>query len=1096
MQCSGCQVENPPHARFCTRCGTTIILKCTKCGIDLPAGAAFCFTCSQSPTTAPAEILAFQGALEGERKQITVLCADLKGSIGPDTDPDPGHARDLPDRVLQHMMEAVHRYKGTVNRVMSNGIMALFGAPVAQEDHAARACYAALAMQETIQDYSAQLEPALGRSLEIRVGLHSGEAVVRSIGTDQDLDHAAIGETTQLAARIKEMALPGTLWLTLATSRLAEPFVQVRPLGTFSVPDREQPITIVELVGARQIRRMEATTLRGLTRFVGREHELVELRRALERAVAGHGSVTGAVGEPGIGKSRFFLEFTKSPLASGCLVLEGGTVSYGRTTAYLPILDLLRRYFGFSEGSSPAIIREKITQALLALDDRLAEATTPLLALFGAVSEDSAFLTYDPLRRRQLTQEALTIFLVRLSRVEPVVLIVEDLQWIDPETQGFLDRLVESLPASRLLLLVNYRPEYHHGWAGKSYYNQVSLDPLSREVAQDLLGSLLGDNPDLTALRQLLLERADGNPFFLEESVRVLIDDGMLVGEAGEYRPARTLRPYVPATVQALLAARIDRLPTSEKNLLQRAAVIGKDFRLALLESIADQTSTDVGWTLRSLQQAEFLFERVSFPDPIYSFKHALTHEVAYGGLLHDHARLLHARIVSVIERLYGSSLVDHAEALAHHAVEGEVWPKAVDYLRFAGGAAFGRGSVEESLGRYEKALGLADRLEVSPDNIGRRIDVRLDLHAPLILLGQVSRLIELHRESERLARELDDSPRLGRLLCRMSQYAWMEGRFQDGLDRAQQAHDIAGAIGDAEVGILATYALGLNHCLLGAYAPAIDLFRQIVDGPEAGRAKRLLAATVPAYIGAAGWLGYSLTLTGDIDGALHYADLAAQAADESDHPQAQAIAYTLRIIALLYRGQMETAVAEGERTVQLCESKMLLVWFPGAVATLGWALALVGRATEGVAHVERGATTMEAMGVRSNLSRLCVWWADALLMAGHLADARRMVDRALELAVSYGERGYEADALHTLACVSAMAGDGDLGERVAQYERARELAAKLGMQPLVGRCHLGLGRLYSGAGHEEEARFHLTRAVHLFRDMGLQFWLAKAEAS
>ncbi len=1112
MQCLRCQHENPTGTTFCGECAAPLALTCPSCGATNSPESKFCGQCAAPLRTTPTvkfaapdsytpkhlaeRILSSKAALEGERKQVTVLFADLKGSMELLADRDPEEARNLLDPLLEHMMEAVHRYEGTVNQVMGDGIMALFGAPIAHEDHAARACYAALAMQESVRQYATQVEPRLGSSVRIRVGLNSGEVVVRAIGNDLVMDYSAIGETTHLAARMEEMAAPGTIRLTLATLRLAEPFVQARPLGAVPVRGRRNPVDVFELVGARQIRRIEAAMLRGLTRFVGRDQEFAELHRAFEKAVAGHGSVIGTVGEPGIGKSRFFLEFTQSSLVAGCLVLEGGTVSHGRTTAYLPLLDLLRRYFGFPDGASPAAVREKITQTLLTLDERLAEALTPLLALFGAVSEDSPFPTYDPLRRRELTQEALTLFFVSLSQVEPLVLIVEDLQWIDPETQGFLDRLVESLSTARLLLLVNYRSEYCHTWGRKIYYNQICLEPLSREAAQSLLGSLLGDHADLGSLRQLLIERADGNPFFLEESVRALVDDGLLIGAAGRYRPARMLRPHVPATVQALLAARIDRLPASEKSLLQRASVIGKDFRLALLESIADLPTADIGPILRSLQRAEFLFERVSLPEPVYSFKHALTHEVAYGGLLHDHAKLLHARIVSAIERLYANSLGDHEEALAHHSVLGEVWPKAVDYLRWVGAAAFARGSVEESLGRYEKALELADRLEPSTDNIGRRIDVRLDLHVPLIVLGQVSRLIELHRESERLARELDDSPRLGRLLCRMSQYAWMEGRFKDGLERARQALDIAGAIGDPEVGILATYALGLNHCVLGAYGPAIDLFQRIVDGPDAERAKRLLAVTVPAYVGAAGWLGYSLTLIGDIDRALLYTDRAAQAANESDHPQAQAIAYTLRVITLLYRGQMEIAVAEGERAVQLCERKALLVWLPGAVATLGWALALVGRAADGVAHLERGATTMEAIGVRSNLSRLYVWWADALLMAGSLADARRVVDRALDLALTYGERGYEADALHTSACVIAARGRTEMRGAVSQYKRALKLAVKLGMLPLVGRCHLGLGRLYSAAGDEEHARFHLTRAVKLFQDMGLHFWLAEAETS
>ncbi|HEY3068382.1 MAG TPA: adenylate/guanylate cyclase domain-containing protein [Methylomirabilota bacterium] len=1113
MTCPRCHVEQADSARFCTACGAALPVACSECGFVNSGEAIFCGGCGKrtrptawrrargpEATVGPPPHLANvirrdKSALEGERKVVTVLFADVTGSLELLAARDPEDARDVLDPILEHMMAAVHRYEGTVNQVMGDGIMALFGAPVAHEDHAARACYAALAMQESVRRYARTVEAQVGAAIQIRVGLNSGEVVVRAIDSDLHMDYSAIGETTHLASRMEATAPPGSIRLTLATVRLAEPFVQARAVGPIALKGRREPVEAFELVGARAIRRAEATVLRGLTRFVDRERELAALGRAVDDARAGHGGVTAIVGEPGIGKSRLVLELEHSPAVGGCLVLDAGTVSYGRGTAYLPIIDLLRRYFGLADGDSPAAARDKVTRTLVTLDARLAEAQAPLLVLLGVPPDDSPFPTYDPRRRRELTQEALKQLFVRLGQVAPLVLVVEDLHWIDDETQSFLDRLVESLAATRIVLVVTYRPEYRHDWGGWSNYAQIDLQPLPRDEVETLLTDLLGDHPNLRPLKDLLIERTDGNAFFLEESIRALVDGGLLHGEAGRYEGAAIVRTQVPATVQAVLAARIDRLPADEKTVLQCASVVGKDIRVSLLRAIAGLPEAAIEAALDNLRRLDFVFEtHGGGAEPVYSFKHALTNEVAYGELLHERAKSLHAAMVATLERLYPDRLADHAEALAHHAVRGEVWPKAVDYLRLAGAAAFARAAVEESLGRYQQALGIADRLPVSADNVRRRIDVRLDLHVPLIVLGQVSKLIELHAESERLAREVNDAPRLARLLHRMSQYAWMEGRFRDGIERAQQALEIADLGGDADVRILATYALGLNHYATGAYRSAIDLFQRIVDGEHADLARRLLAVTVPAYIAAAGWLGYALALVGDVDRALVYTDRAAQAADECDHPQAQAIAYTMRVIPLVHRGQTETAVALAERALRLCEEKALVVWLPGAAAALGWALALAGRASEGEPHLERAATLLDALGIRSNLSQIRVWWADALLMEGRLADARRCVERALELAVAHGEQGYEAAALHTLATVIAAGPDAQ--NAAAQYERALALAFKLGMLPLVGRCHLGLGRLYLDAGDRENARPHLARAATLFRDMGLQRWLAETEAA
>ena len=535
------------------------------------------------------KILTSRSVLEGERKQVTVLFADLKGSMELLADRDPEEARQLLDPVLERMMAAVHRYEGTVNQVMGDGIMALFGAPLAHEDHTVRACYAALAMQTAVKQYAAEVQRSHGVPVPIRVGLHAGEVVVRAIGSDLHMDYTAVGQTTHLTARMEQMALPGSILLTQAVLRLAEGYVQVTPLGPIPVKGVAAPVDVFELVDTSGIRRrLQATAARGLTRFVGRDTEFAALVQALERAGAGHGQVVAVVGEAGVGKSRLVYEGVHSHHMQGWRVLESTSVSYGKATPYFPVLDLLRRYAHLDERDDPRTIRAKVTGQLLTLDETLQDAIPPLLALLDALPDDSPFLALDPLQRRQRTLAALKRVLLRESQVQPVLVVFEDLHWIDTETQALLDNLVESLPTAHFLLLVNYRPEYQHGWGSKTFYTQVRLDPLPPASAEAFLAGLLGDAPSLAPLLPLLLARTAGNPFLLEESVRTLVETAALVGTPGAYRLAAPRQNMpVPATVQAVLAARIDRLAPEEKGLLQTAAVLGTDVPFGLLRAIA-----------------------------------------------------------------------------------------------------------------------------------------------------------------------------------------------------------------------------------------------------------------------------------------------------------------------------------------------------------------------------------------------------------------------------------------------------------------------------------------------------------------------------
>ena len=717
-----------------------------------------------TPAYLTEKILTSRSALEGERKQVTVLFADLKGSMELLADRDPEEARQLLDPVLERMMAAVHRYEGTVNQVMGDGIMALFGAPIAHEDHAVRACYAALAMQDAIRRYSVETRRTHGVEVQMRVGLNSGEVVVRAIGNDLHMDYSAIGQTTHLAARMEQLATPGSIRLTADTLRLAEGLMQVTALGPVPVRGLADPVEVFALVGARTIRgRLQTSVARGLTRFVGRQQELLALQQALEQAMTGHGQVVALVGEAGVGKSRLVYEFVHAHHVQGWSVLESASVSYGKATPYFPVIDLLKRYSHIDDRDDIRAIRAKVTGQVVTLDAALQDTVPALLSLLDALPADSPFLQLDPPQRRQRTLDALKRVLLRESQVQPLLLVCEDLHWIDTETQALLDRLVESLPTAHLLLLVNYRLEYQHGWGGKTYYTQLRLDPLPPVSADALLQALLGDDASLPALTELLIARTEGNPFFLEESVRTLVETGVLVGEHGAYRLAQALPTVqVPATVQAVLAARIDRLPPEDKRLLQTAAVIGTEAPLPLLQTIADMPEEVLQRGLAHVQAAEFLYETRLFPERAFTFKHALTHEVSYGSILQERRRVLHARIVEALEGLYPDRVAEHVEWLAHHALRGEVWDKALVYCRQAGEKVMTRSAHREAVGYFEQALTALAPLPETRDTREQAIDLRCALYQALYPLLEFGRSLAYLREAEPLAEAIGDQRRLG----------------------------------------------------------------------------------------------------------------------------------------------------------------------------------------------------------------------------------------------------------------------------------------------------------------------------------------------
>jgi class 3 adenylate cyclase/tetratricopeptide (TPR) repeat protein len=1051
-----------------------------------------------TPSYLAEKILTSRSALEGERKQVTVLFADLKGSTELIRDLDPEAAQRLLDPALQHMMDAVHRFEGTVNQVLGDGIMALFGAPVAHEDHAVRACYAALAMQVVMRRYAEEVRRSHGMEMQARVGLNSGEVVVRAIGNDLHMDYSAVGQTTHLAARMEQLALPGSIRLTAATLRLAEGLVQVNALGQFPVKGLTEPVEVFELVGASAIRgRLQASAARGLTRFVGRQQELAALQQALEQAGAGHGQVAALVGEAGVGKSRLVYECVHSHLTAGWLVLESASVSYGKATPYFPVIDLLKRYSHVEERDDVRTIRAKVTGQVLTLDSALQDAVPALLALLDALPEDSPFVQLDPPQRRQRTLDALKRVLLRESQEHPLLLVFEDLHWMDAETQALLTSLVESLPTARLLLLVNYRPEYQHGWGSKTYYTQLRLDSLPPVSADAFLQALLGDNASLKPLTDLLIARTEGNPFFLEESVRTLAETGVLVGERKAYRLGQALAGLqVPATVQAVLAARIDRLPAEAKRLLQTAAVLGTEVPLPLVQAIAELPEDALQRALAHLQAAEFLYETRLFPERQFTFKHALTHEVAYSTLLQERRRVLHARIVEALEALAGERWTDQVEQLAHHALRGDVWEKALMYCRQAGDKALARAAHREAVGYFEQALGVLAHLSEQRDTHEQAIDLRLALYGGLAPSCDWERLLVLLREAEALAVAFDDPRRLGQVCLFLAVYFYNRGPNDQAIAANQRALALATAHGDGVLHALANCYLGINYLVQGDYRRAIDCLGQtVVSLDEAQRHEhfgRVILPAVDAYAHLA-WCHAELGIFAE---GRTLGEEGLQLAEAVAHPASlMAASWGLGLLSLR-QGDLPRALPRLERAMSICQDADFPLYFSRVAVPLGGAYTLGGRVADAVPLLTQAMAQATAMELSLVQASCGLFLGEAQLLAGRLEEAHTLTERTLALTCERHEQGHQAYALRLLGEIAVRRDPPDVAQAEAHYRQALTLAEELGMRPLQVHCHRGLGTLYAATGQREQARTELSTAIEMYKSMDMTFWLPQTEAA
>jgi len=756
MKCPKCQLDNREGAKFCNECGHKFEQTCPKCGVTNRVGSKFCDECgynfrvpkeaspidysrpqSYTPKFLAERILTTRSAVEGERKQVTVLFADVANYTSISEKLGPENIHQIMDGCFKILLDEIHRYEGTINQFTGDGVMALFGAPLALEDHAQRACHAAISVQRALINYGERIQNEFGTIFKMRIGINSGPVVVASIGDDLRMDYTAVGDTTNLASRLESMASPDSILVSRDTFRLARDFFEFKTLGPVQVKGKKEPQEAFELLKTSDVEtRIGAAVAKGLTRFVGRKKSMAALKEAYDWFLSGSGQVVAVVGEAGVGKSRLLLESRSQLLQGKYIYLEGRCLHFGGSMSYLPFLDVLRSYFEIEDGDGEFVIKKKMTEKLAVLDMKLASALPPLMELLSLKVEDEDFLKLGPHQRKEKTFEAIRDVLIRVSQERPLILAVEDVHWIDKTSEELLDYLIGWLASTRILLILLYRPEYTHQWGSKSYYRKIGLNQLTTESSAELVHAILEGGEVSSEIRELIINRTSGNPLYLEELTHSLLGNGSIQKKEHQFVFSGTASAIqIPDTIQGIIAARMDRLEDNLKRTLQVASVIGRDFAFRILQTITGLRE-GLKANLLSLQGLEFIYEKNLFPELEYIFKHALTQEVAYNSLLQKRRKEIHKKIGKAIEEIYAERLEEFYEMLAYHFDQGEVWARAVEYGVKAGAKARHAYNLQATLAHLNRAKEILAQHE--PDVPWRvRYDLSFERAGALFDLGQ-----------------------------------------------------------------------------------------------------------------------------------------------------------------------------------------------------------------------------------------------------------------------------------------------------------------------------------------------------------------------
>jgi len=1127
MKCPKCQFENRDVAKFCGKCAAKLEVICSQCGNTNPPDINFCDGCghdlrevksglpidysqpqSYTPKVLADKILTTRSSIEGERKLVTVLFTDVANYTSMSEKLDPEEVHQIMDGCFKILMDEIHRYEGTIDKFTGDGVMALFGAPVAHEDHAQRACHAALAIQRAMGEYSEKIEKECGIDFKIRVGLNSGPVIVGSVGNDLRMDYTAIGDTTNLASRMESMAQPGTVLVSADTHRMTRDYFNFESLGEVEIKGKEEPVEAYRLIEASEVEtRIGASVARGLTPFVGRRRELETLKESFEKARSGQGQVVGVVGDAGVGKSRLILEMKGMIPKEECSCLEGDCLHYGGSMAYLPFLDMLRNYFDIKEADREFLIKKKIAEKIDRIDARLRGILPPLHEILSLSVEDEDYLKLDLQKKRELTFEAIRDLLIRESQERPVVIVIEDLHWIDRTSEDFLSYLIGWLAGARILLVLIYRPEYTHQWGSKSYYSQVRVDQLSTGTSAELVKSILEEGEMVSELRELILSRAAGNPLFMEEFTHSLLENGSIQRKDNQFVLSRKASDiHVPDTIQGIIAARMDRMEESLKRIMQVASVIGREFAFRILQSIIGMQE-ELKSHLLNLQGLEFIYEKNLFPELEYIFKHALTQEVAYNSLLLKRRKEIHQKIGKAIEDLYSDKLEDFYETLAFHYKQGESFDKALDYLIKAGEKSHARYALEESHHYFEEAF---DILSGKPGRTEEEDALLIDLLIKWALVffdrGDWMGMTNLLSAHQELAESLGDKARLGMFYVWLGTGFLFRGKTKDSYQYLSMALKLGEEIEDQKVIGYACTQLIWVYWDFGLMDEAIaygERAQEISKSLESdyylyerfmtaralvyflkGDVKKVLpiaeamleygqrhSSNICLVCGQAG-TGMSYFMNGDFPSAIEYMKKAVEVSANPSY--AQAFNWALGMFYLM-NGQFQEAKDPLQQLVTHSEKFSYECWATPAKMYLGIISIAEGHMDQGLKMIEAAQRLFIENGRK-------VFYAQSEYLLGNIY--LQMVEKSAPVKLTTVIRN-----------IGFLAKNLPFAKKKAEdhLNKAIELFREIGAKAMMGMAYLDLGTLHSTKGEKARARECISTAIELFEQCELENSLKQA---
>ena len=1121
--CLTCGHGNRAQARFCEACGKGLESGCATCGNELRSGARFCDACgaavadaadggsppghsriirpqrdlrANTPKHLAERILTARGAMEGERKQVTVLFADVKGSMELAEQVDPEEFYALLDRFFVILTEGVHRFEGTVNQYAGDGVMALFGAPLAHEDHAHRACYAALHLLEELRRFAQELKRTRGLPFAVRMGINSGEVVVGTIGDDLRMDYTAQGQVIGIAARLQTLADPGKAYLSERTADLVSGFFQLESLGRFTVKGVSQPLGVFSLEGAGRMRtRLDVSRAHGLSRFVGRADEMAVLETALARVHDGQAQVVGVVADAGTGKSRLCEEFADRCRDRAIAIRAGRGVAHGRFLAFHPLIELLQEVFGVSDRESPREAQQKIAGTLVLVDRRLEDSLGLFFDFLGVPDPERPAPVAEPADLQRQLFAAIARLLRALGEREPNVILLEDLHWFDDASAGFLDTLLQAIEGTKTLVLANFRPEFRAPWMERPTYQRLPLLPLGAAALTELLEDLVGRDPSLAGVRELVRERAGGNPFFVEEIVQSLVEAGALEGTRGAYRLVGELgRLRVPPTIQALLAARIDRLPEHARRLLQMAAVIGKRFSEALLQRVAGAADEEFAAGLRTLRQRDLVYEHALFPKLIYAFKHPLTQEVAYGSQLAENRRVAHAAVATVLEAKEESLREEYAALLAHHwEAAGQPLPASRWHARAAERAEL---SAPETATAHWRAI-----RRLGPDIGDSREGAALRLAACIGLVRAAdydgstgNDTAATFAEGRELALEIGDHDARVRLLLAYSALALHSLDYEQSARLLAEAEAVAAETDDAQIRFVVRGHAGFVCVVRGETLKALELYEQAFA--LLGDVEPRDSFVLRRYMGglANRWMMYAET--GRLDEAAPQLERLLATAEAVSDLSYQCIAHFCFNRIGLYRGDPAAATRHARTAIDAAERLGVPGFRAGARVALGGALLLAGDAPAALAALEDA----ERVAPLENLAQsqrvtLFARMAEAHAILGRHESALRLSEEAVNLVGSL-QRLPAADAYLSRARVLLAVPDTADAEIERTLDAATDVIRHCAAGVYEPAIHEERARLARRAGRLDEAERELEQAFRLYREIGASGHAARLAAA